>query len=168
MAVTYTPIASTILSSTASSVSFSSLTTSYTDLVIRAYCQSALGGGPNSGYLGIQFNGTSVSSGFFRNLLTGSTTETSSSSLGFASINASSTDNGSYFTTSEIYIPSYQQNNYHVIRSLTGVEYAGNLIYTSAGGNGVYTSQTITSIALFPNTTFAVGSRFDLYGILKY
>lgn len=171
MPATYTLIASNTLSSSAASVTFSSISASYTDLVVS--CSLRGTNASQDETLIIRFNG--VSSAYSKTDLqaTGTTAasgrQTSASSIQIGSINAGSST-ANTFTPVEIYIPSYTVSQNKPLSAQAFFENnsttAGQwYIFTDAGlwSN----TSAITSIAFSQASgrDFASGSSFFLYGI---
>ena len=164
MAITYTPIASSVLTSNTATVSFTSFS-GYQDLILRISAQDT-STGANTGYIGIRLNGTAYSSGYYRSLLLSNlTTEMSSASNAYASTTACDATNGSFFTSAEINIPDYPEAIYRTIGSITIAENDTSSARNSWGSNQVYNALAITQIEILSNTSFKAGSRFDLYGL---
>jgi hypothetical protein len=170
MANTYTLISSNVLSSNASSVTFSSIPATYTDLVIRftARSTSADTDPTNTARLRIDLNGDS-STGSITTVLaigtsTASTTRDSSTNyvLGLPGTNTAS----NIFSNGEIYIPSYtvSQNKPFSIFAVTENNAAAVII--SSAANLWRTTSAVTSVtfqALFGS--MVTGSSFYVYGI---
>ena len=174
MATTYVLISSNILSSSQTSVTFSSIPTTYTDLVLRSSVRHN-GTGGNVWYFGAQFNsitGTVYSDTF---LVTDSSSviPTGSTNDNAFSVHAGTQVQNNYtadtFSNTELYIPNY--------RSSTDKPWSSHLINENNAGTYNYlgfcagltqTSQPITDILIKPNGSvggFAAGSSFYLYGI---
>jgi hypothetical protein len=172
MANTYTIIASNTLSSSAASVTFSSIPATYTDLVLRISAR-ANGSGLLAG-LAIKFNGSTTSIYSNTNLFAYSSSGTSNRSSSVASIPAMDniTDGGATansFSSNELYIPSYtiSQNKPSSLFSVVENKSATNFEWLVYTGAGLYRdTAAISSIALTTNAgSFVSGSSFFLYGI---
>lgn len=166
MPATYTLIASNTLSSSASSITFSSIPQTYTDLVVRlsARCDAA----SVDRSLGIRPNGSSAND-----------SNTSLSGDGSAASSARSTadfDAGRFtaanatantFGSVEIYIPNYTVSANKPM-SVFGVAET-NATAVTMRVNALLWSNTaaITSLQIDTDTTplFVAGSSFFLYGI---
>ena len=168
MASTYTLISSNVLSSSAASVTFSSIPSTYTDLVIRCSARSTASGG-----VFLQINGDS-STIYSTTRLRGdgasasSGRTTSAANLYFA-IDVPSTSTANTFTNQEFYIPNYTVTQNRAISnfSITENNSASTDTYVQVDA-GLYTSTTaITSLTVVQgsSTTFVSGSSFYLYGI---
>lgn len=168
MPVTYQKIASTELSSSAASITFSSIPATYTDLLILASVRTA----SSSVSTEITFNGDTATNysdtAFFNS--SGSATSSRRSNVSRILVIGmdNSTTTANTFSNSEIYIPSYRINAQKQIYTNAQRE---ELIATQTTGNSVgsgYWRNTavINSITLTGNGgSYATGSSFYLYGI---
>lgn len=160
MANTYEAIATQTLGSTASSVTFSSISGSYTDLILV----SAARGG-NATTIDLQVNGDTGANYSFTYLYgTGSVAGSGRSSGTTYALGGIVTDATSTFCTSLAYIMNYSNTTtYKTILSRYGRTDGNVHANVSLWRN----TNAITSITVFPEsgTTFAVGSTFSLYGI---
>ena len=165
----FVQIASTVVSSPVSSVTFSSIPATYSHLQIRCMAQTNRGavsfdGGKTT------FNGDTASNYSTHNL-TGTGATASSSSLlttymqlpwaGFG------TTTGSNWGGAVIDILDYADTNkFKTVRALGGADGNGSGYVTLTSGNWRSTS-AITSISITPDggTTFSQYSSFALYGI---
>lgn len=171
MANTYIPIASTTLSTSAASVTFSSIPQTYTDLVLRVSARATPAG--NTIQLGIQFNGN-TSAVYSNTILRGngstasSTRDTSNFSTRVFNVNADAST-ANTFSNGEIYIPNYTGSVAKQIGGfgVTETNAATGIVIDTGAGLANITS-AITSILLFDNGgsgNFMSGSTFHLYGI---
>ena len=168
MANTYTLIASnTVGASSVSTVTFSSIPSTYTDLVIKASLRSASGVGNYS----VTFNGSS--SGYSERLLygTGSTAASASQSaasfLWWAINTNESGSTASTFASNELYIPNYAGSN-HKSLSIDNVTENNGTAASAYLDAGLWANTAaITSIALTVTggAGFVQYSSFYLYGI---
>jgi hypothetical protein len=162
MPITYEPIATTTLGSTASSVTFSSISGSYTDLyVVQTF--------PNTevyGYSRFRFNGdtgSSYSSTYFyeyNGVTSGRATSTTSITAGTSS----------YMSNSNIlsHIQNYSNSTtYKTVLSRAMFGQTNSVPREVFAQVGLWRSTAaITSIDISINTgTFAANSTFSLYGI---
>ena len=160
---TMTLIASnTVGSGGASSITFSSIPQTYTDLLIKCSVRGSL----SSNYGGlISFNGSG--SGFTNKYLEGSGSSVVSSSYAqfiFAEVSSSQTSNT--FTNTEVYIPNYTSSNYKSVSSDSVTENNSTLSYAELTANLWSNTAAITSISITASTTSWVQySTFYLYGI---
>ena len=158
MPATYEPISTTTLGSTASSVTFSSIPGTYTDLVLITSNTSSGGLG------GVQLNEINSDTG---------TNYSSTKIYGTGSV--AGTDRNSNDTTVNIGLTDTTQSNniFHFLNYSNTTTYKTVL----ARGNSA-SGQTRACVALWRNTaaitsfrlsgvTFDIGSTFTLYGILK-
>lgn len=172
MANTYTLISSNTLSSSAASVTFSSIPSTYTDLVIKASARSTRaastngfdivinGATTNYSYTDLYNNaGTAYSS---RDTIAGGNTYLYGGSVGAANINANT------FNNIEIYIPSYLASQNKPVSIINAMENNATSPYELHAIAGLYSSTTaISSIMIRSGSSysFASGSSFYLYGI---
>jgi hypothetical protein len=165
---TYTLIQSQTLSSTATSVTFSSIPSTYTDLLIKLSVRDAratlavsdiwfnfngLGSGTNITGRYLYGDGSSASA----------TTVTSNGELAFGSGNGATANT---FGNADVYISNYAGSTNKSISSEsvaeTGATGGFNLLLSGLWTN----TAAITSIAMTPFTSpFAINSSFYLYGI---
>jgi hypothetical protein len=172
MPSTYTLISSNVLSSSAASVTFSAIPSTYTDLVVRISARTDQAS--TTAYLTYKLNGggTGLQSETYLGG-TGSTTESGRTtnsnggigSQGFISLSGNSATANS-FGSVEIYIPSYtaSQNkptgNFGVGESNIAAMQMG--ITAGLWRN----TAAVTTIAFSPSgSNFLTGSSFYLYGI---
>lgn len=164
---TYKLISSFELSSTASSITFSSIPQTYTDLVltISARMSSSSGGLfvlPNNASTGYQSRRLSrESSGTSSDLLTGN--------YWFAYNNGSWSPSDT-FSTSNYYIPNYTNTTWNKVASTdTTTANTSGAVYIYQGFNAqrITSTSAITSIVINPEGggTFSTSSGFYLYGI---
>lgn len=165
MANTYTLIASnTVGSGGASSVTFSSIASTYTDLLVKMSARTTTGGPDN--FL-ISFNGSSTN--FSYRELTGNGTGTSSSSGtgGGTALIDGSTQTASTFSSNDIYIPNYAGSNYKSFSADAVTESNATLSYAQLWASLWSNTAAITQISLTcaGGSNFAQYSTFYLYGI---
>ena len=166
---TYTLISSNVLSSSAASVTFSSIPATYTDLVLR--CSTRV---PDYASVSpttiLTFNGSSTTYNSTR-LRGNGATATSTRQGSFIYINVPNSLNGGTTTANtfdnvEIYIPSYTANQNKPISHSFAVENNDTTAYVGVTAGSWRTSSAITSITIEPNSdTFVSTSSFYLYGI---
>ena len=161
----YESIATTTLTTTASSITFSSIPTTYQHLQIRLSAASStsqdiffqLNGDTGSNYTKHFMYGTGASAA------AGSTVPSTSGSLGYISAN---TDTNIFGTAVFDLLDYANTNKYKTSRSLTGYDNNGAgllVLYSSLWQN----TAAVTSIALFPNSSglFQQYTKAALYGI---
>ena len=166
---TYEPIATTTLSSTATEVTFSSISGTYTDLVLLISARSDRSGQAID-VIKIRFNGATADTNLTSRQVYGSGTTASSQSNAYANIGYATggTSTANTFANIEVYIPNYAGSTNKPISSTSANENNSATTYEIDGIAGLWSSTSaITSITLLPNVgpNFASGSRFDLYGI---
>lgn len=161
-------IAKTVLGSDASNVEFTSIPSTYTDLLILASARSSRAS--HSDGILIQFNGST--SNLSSRWLWGSgsgTGSSSSASIALVGETAGDSATSSTFGNGEIYIPNYAGSTNKSI-SATGVsETNASVVGMSANAALWSNTAAITSIKLLPDVgpNFKSGSSFFLYGITK-
>lgn len=176
MAITYTPISSNTLASAASSVTFSSIPSSYTDLILQ-YSVRHDGTGGNVWFFGAQFNSDTTSTYSDTYLVgTGATAIASRVSNGTPTdyhSGAMVTNNytSNTFSNGELYIPSYTGSHNKSNSAFFAVENNATAAnYYGFSANLWRGTSAISQIVLKPNGSvgnFAAGSSFYLYGISK-
>jgi hypothetical protein len=159
-------IASNTLGSATTTVTFSSIPSTYTDLVLRMSTRidSAPGtadliiqinSGGNMSYTRIQGNGATASS--FRS--------TGNSTLPVNYLQQSDSTSNT-FDSSEVYFPSYTSSNNKVISSFGVQETNGTTAYMRAIAHLRSNTESITSLEIRNGGyNFVAGSSFFLYGI---
>lgn len=168
MANTYTLIASTTLGSTATSVTFSSLPTSYTDLIIRCTARSERAVVGESIY--IYFNNSTTSSSVTR--MTGNGSTANSTSFGdenriiYGATGSSATSDT--FGSAEIYIPNYNGSKKKCAGAFGVSETNATAASMGASASLWANTSAITDIKIELDSAAAnivAGSSFFLYGI---
>ena len=164
---TYVALAKTVLTGTQATITFSSIPSTYTDLLILVSCRSDRAA---SLVDTITWNFNSSTTNFSNTRLegtgasAGSTFNTTNSSL--LRVPATSVTSNT-FNNAEIYIPNYTGSTNKPIS--TSFAYENNATTAYVGANAGLWSNTaaITSITLglVDGPNFVSGSRFDLYGI---
>ena len=161
MPITYTPIATTTLASAAASYTFSSIPSTYTDLVLVATARNTtatytatirVNGDSGSNYSSTQLYGDGTTAGSNRD-----TSRTSIDNI-YA---ASSADAANFFNTTLVHIMNYSNATTYktmLSRSNLGIQIAASI--------GLWrNTAAITSVGIFSASNFATGSTFTLYGI---
>lgn len=164
---TYTLIASsTVSSSTAANMSFSSIPGTYTDLLLKTSARTD----GSSQNIKVTFNGSS--SGYSERWVYGG--GTSGTGSGSATTNGyfyiyyttQSSDTANTFGNSELYIPNYAGSNNKSVSEDAVEETNGNVVYMALGAGLWSNSAAITSITLTPlGGNFTQYSTAYLYGI---
>jgi hypothetical protein len=170
MANTYNLIASSVLSSTTATITFSSIPTTYTDLVLRVSARSGGTTGVNFAFL---FNNDTYGG---QNLYSQTSLDTTSSAVassvgtGSSAWNALinlSTTTANTFSSTEIYIPSYNSTGVKPAYTFTTIE--GNIttpVYMAQYAHSYRGTSGITRVDFTGVTgNFVSGSSFYLYGI---
>ena len=170
LAITYTLIASNTLSTSAASVTFSAIPSTFTDLVIRCAGRS------DSSFsamldIYVSFNGATAT--YSRTVLRafGSSADSSrgSGSANWTLSGVSGTPaTANTFGDVELYIPSYTANQNKPIGVVSNIENNSatvNRINAIAGLVNI--TAAVTSIRLETDGNFVAGSSFYLYGIKK-
>jgi hypothetical protein len=173
MPVTYTLIASNVLSTTAASVTFSAIPATYTDLVLRLSTRTNRTSA-NLQRLFMKFNGDGTTTKY-------SFTDVSRSGTSPASFRLANTEeiwNGytqatdstsNTFANTEIYIPNYASSVNKPLSAFACPEdnVSGYMDGAVTAVAGLYSeTAAITSVTfLLPTGSFVSGSSFYLYGI---
>ena len=165
---TYTLISSNVLSSSAASVTFSSIPSTYTDLVLRCSTRDSADT-PNT-EIYIRLNGDTATNYSSTHLWgdgsTASSLRRSNTTGGYVVPNEPATYTTNTFANSEFYIPSYGVSQNKPISGFGAPETNA----TAASPLGVAATlwrntAAITSITMYSANNFIVGSSFYLYGI---
>jgi len=165
MATTYVLIASQVLGSSANTVTFSSIPSTYKDLVIRISARDTVTGTAYAESYGKPNNQTASAS--VRNLrtITGNTVTSNSDSPTSVFYSTSSSATASTFSNAEIYVPNYTVSQYKQ-SSLFSVTENNALQMAIAVGASLWQNTTsISSYVIKAQGSFDVGSSFYLYGI---
>lgn len=166
MANTFIQIGSTVTvgAGGAASIDFTSITGTYTDLVLKVSARLDA----NNTAVKIQFNGltTNLSSRYLYGSGSAAASYTDASNIYFYANSNSYT--GSTFANSEIYIPNYLGSSAKAV-SVDAVTETNAAAADMALFAGLWNSgSAITSIKLLPNSgNFVQHSTASLYGILK-
>ena len=172
MANTYTFIASSILGSATSGITFSGIPSTYNDLIIKFSTRSSNNGAVFENIL-LTFNG-SGGTAYSKTLLysqgsvstNGSNRESSVSRATLESVGSGQSTTASTFGSGEIYIPSYATSQYKSFEVYGLGENNSSAAYMGVTAALWRSTAAITSITLAGDTAnFATGSSFYLYGI---
>jgi hypothetical protein len=170
MANTFTKIASVSLSSAASSIDFTSIPSTYTDLCLKVSSRNAVG----TVLLYVRMNGDTGNNYSARRFYATGSTVASNSSSGANSIviyggSTASDYTASTFSNAEIYIPNYANTSYAKSVSIDGVtENNATEAYSTLDASLWNSTAAITSISLFYTSFNQVQySTAVLYGIKK-
>lgn len=171
MALTYVRLATQTLTGTASSVIFSGISQSYTDLALTMMTRADTATTQQDTYLRVNGlttniygeryifsnNGTSVSNG-------------SASGRSFIYIGAIAGANtvSNLFSSHTIYLPSYTWGNHKTISWEMANENNTTASWYSIGTGNANTTNAISSITVLPASgNFVANSTFTLYGIIN-
>lgn len=162
---TYTLIEAKTLSSTTASVTFSSIPSTYTDLVLNVSIRSSSG----TPWLNMRFNGATTNYSGRRLEGNGSTAGSASNSTsGYMTLGimGGSSDTASTFSSHSIYVPNYASANYKSLSTDGVTENNATAAYANLTANLWSDTAAITSILLIPEVgSFVQYSTFYLYGI---
>lgn len=170
MANTYTLIASNTLTGTAASVTFSSIPSTYSDLVLKISERND-NTGVGAGTLLISYNSDTTGAttySFVR--LTGNGSTASSALTANTYYNYSITEGSlwttSTFSNSEIYIPNYNSTSSKPVSTFNVAENNATTGHISTVANLYRGTSAISGITLTAGgNNFVSGSSFFLYGI---
>ena len=169
MATTYELISSNVLASSAASVTFSAIPSTYTDLVLRLSTRTDLA--DTSVNIYTRFNGdtaTNYSTTRVANYAGGVDSARSTSQVRFNQAPWSEGTNltSNTFANSEMYIPSYTASQNKPLSVFDAVENNAASAYVIATASLWRNTAAITSIEMLPYSgNFVSGSSFYLYGI---
>jgi hypothetical protein len=171
MPSTYTLISSNVLGSSASSVTFSSIPATYTDLVLRVSARGDDGGLSYEGFW-IRVNGNSSQIYSNTNLFANNTTVVANRDANVSVTNVlmsvgGSTATSNTFGNTEVYIPSYRASQNKQMSSSAVTETNASSTYIGVMANLARDTNPITSLEIRPlySSNFVSGSSFYLYGI---
>ena len=165
-------IANSTLTGTTASVTFSSIPSAFTDLVLKwstrdngdtTYANITINGVSSANYsrIYIEATGTSVASGIGQNLTTAVVSGASTKGLSWTA---------NTFSSGELYIPNYtstvnKQFSIYTVAENNATGVGNNLIDPHA--SLFQSSSAISSITFAGNGNFEAGSSFYLYGIVN-
>ena len=165
MASTYTLISSNVLSSSAASVTFSAIPSTYTDLVLRCSTRS------DDPSIFLRFNGSTTTYSTTELAGDGSSPYSLRNTAGTGYIyvgdSDGSADTANTFGSFEIYIPNYTAAQNKPLSTFSARERNTTLGILNVTAGLWRNTSAIDSIFLKPNdsTGFVSGSSFYLYGI---
>lgn len=171
MPATYQLIASNTLSSSAASVTFSSIPATYTDLVLK---YTFRGGNATNGPINqlVRFNGSSATNYSLTNLVGLSTSPLStreSNESRFLTFAVGNSSTSNTFSSNEVYIPNYTGSANKVASQFDAAENNSSTAFEWGVGVRAYlrsVTDAITSITIDGNgNNIVAGSSFFLYGI---
>ena len=167
MPSTYTLISSNVLTSSAASVTFSSIPATYTDLVLRVSVRSTASSTTDTGFL--QLN--SITSNYSGTRLVGSgSSATSAQSLSASSIRLfnlnGDTTTSNTFSSVEFYLPNYTASTNKPGSLISAQENNASTAYITATATLLSNTDAINAMTFSLNSgNIASGSSFYLYGI---
>ena len=169
MPSTYTLISSNVLASSAASVTFSAIPSTYTDLVLRLSTRTDKV--DTSVNIYTRFNGDTASNYSITRVANyggGTDSARNSSQVRFTQAPWSEGTNltANTFANSEMYIPSYTASQNKPLSVFDAVENNATSAYVIATASLWRNTAAITSIEMLPYSgNFVSGSSFYLYGI---
>lgn len=166
MPSTYQIISSNTLSSSAASVTFSAIPSTYTDLLVMVSARGDTEGTVN-GRFRMEFNGDTGATNYKSTLLTGDGSSASSSRSTERILVTMSGQTATGFGSAQVYIPNYLSTVNKQMAAF-GVAESNTVNVNMAAGAGLYlSSAAITSVTVrqHSGTNFVSGSSFYLYGI---
>ncbi len=164
---TFIKIASvTVGAGGASSIDFTSIPSTYTDLVLKVSARSTSSSGAAWNYIEVRPNGATTN-GTFRQLYGNGSSAASGSSTGLlAAYGNDSSSTASVFGNSETYIPNYAGSNNKSMSNDAVTENNGTSAITSFFATLWSQTTAISSLTLvFGTGNFAQYSTATLYGI---
>jgi hypothetical protein len=172
MPSTYTLISSNVLASAAASVTFSSIPSTYTDLVLKINGRGS-SAAQSAEPTRITINSSSATDYSYIMMANagGSANTLSQNALPFLPIFRdipATTATANTFGNTEVYIPNYALSTVKPISMVAAPEEAANGSYYNIAAAGLWNSASaITSLTLVPSvsTNFVANSSFYLYGI---
>ena len=169
MANTYTLISSNTLSASAASVTFSSIPSTYTDLVLKVSVRSDRAAAFDNidmrlnGDTGANYSSTRISS----DASSVSSTRTSAASRWDGAITDGNTSTSNTFSNGEYYLPNYTSSAVKPASFIGAEEENNATAYMRINAYLWNNTAAITSIVMTPSsgTNWLSGSSFYLYGI---
>ena len=168
MPSTYTLISSNVLTSTATSVTFSAIPSTYTDLVLRISGRTNAGGAISNGLIQVNaITGTYSYTGLVGTGSAASSNRNSGSYQGFymdiVNGNGSTSDT---FSSHEIYLPNYAGSANKIASLDNAQEDNTTTAYRIARAALLGNTAAVTSLTISGDgVSFVSGSSFYLYGI---
>jgi len=170
MATTYQLISSNVLSSSAASVTFSSIPATYTDLVIRMSTRSDKASWLQEVYF--RFNADSTTKYSYTALIgtssAASSTRVSNDTSATGSVTVAASSTASTFASTELYLPSYLASQNKPLSIIDAPEMNNTANFQMEALASLYRSTTAISsieIGLVGAGNYVSGSSFYLYGI---
>lgn len=167
MALQLFKIASTTVETPQASISFTSLPTGYTDLLIKISARDSLASG-TANFISIKFNSsnTSYNATFLRG--NGSTAASGNTVDPYSALSNGTTYTTNTFSNCDIYIPNYNGNTYKCWSAEGVVENNATGAYMALVAGQWANTSAITSIALteYGGSNLVAGTTATLYGVL--
>jgi hypothetical protein len=169
MATTFTKIASVTAAGGSSTISFTSIPSTYTDLVIKVSARATYAA--NFQDINIRFNGST--SGYSSRLLQGdgsaaTSANNASSALVWGANSVSANATANTFSNGEVYIPNYTSANNKSISTDAVTENNAISAYIQVAAGLWSNTAAITSIEMYLGAgNYVQYSTFTLYGISK-
>jgi len=167
MPSTYTLISSNVLSSSAASVTFSAIPSTYTDLVLRVSARTDEGGGALGTGTQLRLNGLTTNK-TARWLYTDSGSALSAAFTNYGGTVPANGQTANTFSNGEIYIPNYLSTANKPLSTFNVSENdsATSATYIEAIAGLFSNASTISSMTMIVvGCNFVSGSSFYLYGI---
>lgn len=159
MAATYTPIASITLGANATSVTFSSIPQTYTDLIVIFNGRTDGDENTNLQFNSDTGNNYSVTALYGNGSTVTSNRQSNVGSIGLGGISSGSDEQGTVI----VQIMNYANTT----TNKTVISRANNSTYVQLRAGTRRNTEAITAITIkADSTTFLSGATFDLYGIL--
>lgn len=174
MADTFVKIASvTVGAGGASSIDFTSIPSTYTDLCVKLSLRTNKSSGSSDSVF-LRMNGDTGSTSYKYRYLYGSGSSTASganggsgdqwSYLGDANITSSTSNT---FSSADVYIPNYAGSNQKSVSNDIVMENNSTTAYATLAANLWTSTSAITSLSFITTSQFVQYSTATLYGILK-
>jgi len=160
---TYTPLATVTLGSAASSVSFSSIPSSYRDLIVVAD-----GAVSSAGGLNYRVNGDTASNYSYvtmRNNLNTPASEAGPNDR-LTGTNQSATSGTRLMNTIQILDYSATDKHKTALTRATYNQNSNSAFVTEASASRWANTSAINSVTVFSGANFSIGSTFSLYGVI--
>lgn len=160
-------ISSNVLTGTAASVTFSSIPSTYKDLVLRCSIRDTQAVEAVSAFLQVN----SITSGYSYLYIRGNGSTVVSQYDNaqpkfFVSNNNAASSTSNTFASLEVYVPNYNSSTYKPISSNNVSEMNTTTpVYLLSLAGLLSNTAAVTSLTMLANTAFATGSSFYLYGI---
>lgn len=158
---------STVGAGGAASIDFTSIPSTYTDLVIKVSARSSSTGSAIDRYATFQFNSSTTGRTFRRLYGYGSTAGSDNGTFGYAFSMSGTTGTASTFCNAEFYIPNYAgSNNKSMSQDGVSEQNSATINWLDLNANLWSNTAAITSIKFTPDTgNFAEFTTAYLYGV---